>query len=217
MQSSTAAGNGASGARRYSTEDFAARPVRKLAAECVVRVDIADRPPAAVKVDERRQHFVFLRCAIGADRYAFRREQQAGPALRHAFRRNRGAALAIQAPRDERRLCPAWEAGARCRLEQRLHLRMRLHFTAASIFFRRSTKKGAFHDARLLRLHERPRLRQVRLPCRVGLHGRAALVALIEALVGPKVYHHVETAHFGEVVAHHVRQVLQLNCHPDSW
>src|SRR5207237_7890795 len=54
----------------------------------------------------------------------------------------------------------------------------------------------AFHDARLLPLHQRPDLGDVGLPLRIRRHRGAALVALVEALAGP-----------------HVRQVFQLHLH----
>jgi hypothetical protein len=73
--------------------------------------------------------------------------------------------------------------------------------------------RRAFHDARLLPLHERADLPEVGLPVRIGRHGGAAAIALVEALIGPHVHDHVEPADFGEVVADEVRQVLQLHLH----
>src|SRR3954470_23200287 len=58
-------------------------------------------------------------------------------------------------------------------------------------------ERRAFHDARLLALHERADLLQVLLPVRVGGHRGTALLALVKALVGPHVHDHVERADFG--------------------
>src|SRR5919201_4226456 len=75
-------------------------------------------------------------------------------------------------------------------------------------------EKGcAFHHARLLALHQRPDLGHIRLPVRIGGHRGAAAITLVEALVGPHVHDHVERADLGDVVAHHVRQVLELHLH----
>src|SRR5262245_12207015 len=76
-------------------------------------------------------------------------------------------------------------------------------------------ERRRFHDARLLRLHQRARLLEILLPVGVGLHRRAAFLALVEAVVGPQVHHHVQSAGLGEVVAHHVRKVPQLHVHAE--
>src|SRR3954469_17851468 len=50
-------------------------------------------------------------------------------------------------------------------------------------------ERGRLHDAVLLRLHERARFLEILLPVGVSLHGGAALLALVEAIVGPQVDH----------------------------
>src|SRR5207237_6933830 len=58
--------------------------------------------------------------------------------------RERRARVAVDAPRDERRYGVIFgQRRARDALEERNDLRIEIHFAAASIFFRRSTKNGA--------------------------------------------------------------------------
>ena len=91
------------------------------------------------------------------------------------------------------------------------------HFTAASIFFRRSTKNGAaLHDARLLRSPSAGATSRGTS----SSPGSACIAARHFSRWSRLSYAHrwtmrVQAADLGEVVAHHVRQVLQLHLHAE--
>ena len=124
-------------------EHGAARAERELAADDVVRVEVADGPAAAMEEHERRQDLIGHR-AIHAHGDLFRGNQQPHLGDLRRFGGENRAGIAVDPARDERRHgVIRRQRRARDALEQRRGLRMQTHFTAASIFFSRSTKNGA--------------------------------------------------------------------------